>query len=262
MKKLLKIFLWLLGAVAAAAAAGGAIAFVKERLEEKKDLAAARRKGFYERFVKRPLDCALSLGALLVFSPVLLLAALAVRIKLGSPVLFTQARPGLGEKIFRLYKFRSMSDERDENGELLPDSVRLTKFGRILRATSLDELPELWNIVRGDMSLVGPRPLSVKYIPYYTPEEHHRHDVRPGLTGLAQVNGRNNLPWEERFALDLRYAGNITFRGDWEIVKKTVGKVFRRADVTTRGQGKVEDLDDLRQRLMDEGKWPPARENA
>ncbi len=260
MKTLLKIVLWLLGAVAAVAAAGGVIAFVQERREEKKDLAAARRKGLYERFVKRPLDCALSLGALILFSPVFLVTALAVRLKLGSPILFTQARPGLRERIFRLYKFRSMSDARDENGELMPDSVRLTKFGRILRSSSLDELPELWNIVRGDMSLVGPRPLSVKYIPYYTSREHHRHDVRPGLTGLAQVNGRNNLPWEERFALDLRYAENITFRGDWEILKKTVGKVFRRADVTTRGQGRVEDLDDLRQRLMDEGKWPPEQE--
>ena len=261
MKKVLRILLGLLGAIAAAAAAGGVIAFVKERLEEKKDLAAARRKGRYERFVKRPLDCALALGALLALSPALLVTALAVRLRLGAPILFTQARPGLRERIFRLYKFRSMSDERDENGELLPDSVRLTKFGRLLRSTSLDELPELWNILRGDMSLVGPRPLSVKYLPYYTPEEHHRHDVRPGLTGLAQVNGRNNLPWEERFALDLRYARSITFRGDWEIVRETVGKVFRRADVTTRGQGKVEDLDDLRQRLMDEGKWPPARED-
>ena len=261
MKKCLIILLKILGFIAAIAAAGGLIALVKELLDERKDRSSARRKGVYERFVKRPLDCALSLGALLALSPVLLVTAIVVRIMLGSPILFTQDRPGLKEKVFRLYKFRSMSDARDENGELLPDSVRLTRFGRILRSTSLDELPELWNIVRGDMSLVGPRPLSVKYIPYYTPEEHRRHDVRPGLTGLAQVNGRNNLPWEERFALDVRYAENITFRGDWDILKKTVGKVFRRADVTTRGQGRVEDLDDLRQRLMDEGKWPPARED-
>ena len=164
--------------------------------------------GPYEKFFKRPLDVILSGAALVVLSPVMGVTALLVRNKLGSPVLFTQDRPGKDEKIFKMYKFRSMTDERDADGRLLPDDMRLTKFGRILRSTSLDELPELWNIFNGDMSIVGPRPLLVKYLAYYTEEEHHRHDVRPGLTGLAQINGRNNLAWSERLGLDICYAAN------------------------------------------------------
>ena len=190
--------------------------------------------GIYEKYIKRPLDMVLSGGALLVLSPVLLVTAALVRTKLGSPVVFCQERPGKDEKIFKLYKFRTMTDERDENGDLLPDEVRLTKFGRLLRSTSLDELPELWNIFRGDMSIVGPRPLAVVYLPYYTDREHHRHDVRPGLTGLAQVNGRNSLSWNKKFSYDLTYVDNITFINDIKILFKTVQKVLRRDGI---GQG-------------------------
>lgn len=187
--------------------------------------------GFYEKYIKRVLDICLSGGALLILWPVLLITAILVRIKLGSPVIFCQERPGKDEKIFMLYKFRSMSDQRDAEGNLLPDEVRLTKFGRLLRSTSLDELPELWNIFMGDMSIVGPRPLLVAYLPYYTEEERHRHDVRPGLTGLAQVNGRNALLWEEKFAFDLKYVNEVSFAMDVRIVAMTIGKVLHRSDV-------------------------------
>ena len=179
------------------------------------------RKGFYEQHIKRPMDFILSLAALVVLTPVFLLVSILVRKKLGKPVIFTQERPGLNEKIFKLYKFRSMTDERDKNGELLPDEIRLTKFGKFLRSTSLDELPELFNILKGDMSIVGPRPLLVKYLPFYTEQERHRHDVRPGLTGLAQVSGRNAISWEEKFQYDVAYTKNITFFEDLMIVIKT-----------------------------------------
>ena len=187
--------------------------------------------GIYCRYIKRLLDILLSGCALIVLSPVLLIVAILVRTKLGSPVIFCQERPGKDEKIFKMYKFRSMTDERDEDGTLLPDEVRLTKFGRLLRSTSLDELPELWNIFKGDMSIVGPRPLLVKYLSYYTEEEHHRHDVRPGLTGLAQVSGRNFLPWEERFALDNSYVQRVSLREDLMILLRTVYKVLCRKDI-------------------------------
>ena len=167
----------------------------------------------YRKFFKRFFDVLLSGCALILLSPVLLIVAVLVRTKLGSPVIFCQERPGKNEKIFKMYKFRSMTDARDENGELLPDAVRLTAFGRFLRSTSLDELPELWNIFRGDMSIVGPRPLLVKYLPLYNEEQRHRHDVRPGLTGLAQVHGRNALSWEERFTYDVDYVSRITALG-------------------------------------------------
>ena len=185
----------------------------------------------YRRFFKRFFDIALSGLALVVLSPVLVVVAILVRTKLGSPVIFCQERPGKNEKIFKLYKFRSMTDARDENGELLPDEVRLTRFGRLLRATSLDELPELWNIFKGDMSIVGPRPLAVVYLPYYTEEEHHRHDVRPGLTGLAQVHGRNALQWEARFAYDLEYIQNISLWMDLKVLFLTVKKVLVREGI-------------------------------
>ena len=168
----------------------------------------------YQKFLKRFLDVILSGTALLVLSPLLLVLAILVRIRLGSPVIFRQERPGKDERIFTLCKFRTMTDARDEEGKLLPDSVRLTRFGRLLRSTSLDELPELWNIRRGDMSLIGPRPLLVRYLPYYTEEERRRHSVRPGLTGLAQVNGRIGLNWEERFAYDLEYVKNCSLGMD------------------------------------------------
>lgn len=166
--------------------------------------------GIYRRFLKRPMDFILSLIAIIVLSPVFLIVAILVRVKLGSPVLFTQNRPGLNEKIFKMYKFRTMTDERDKNGELLPDSVRLTKFGRFLRSTSLDELPELINILKGDMSIIGPRPLLVQYLPLYNAHQKRRHEVRPGLSGLAQVNGRNAISWEEKFNLDVKYVDNIS----------------------------------------------------
>lgn len=190
----------------------------------------------YERFLKRALDFVLSLVALVVLSPLMAVVAILVRVKLGRPVIFCQERPGKDEKIFKLYKFRSMTDARDENGELLPDEVRLTKFGKTLRATSLDELPELWNILKGDMAIVGPRPLAVAYLPYYTEEEHHRHDVRPGLTGLAQINGRNNLSWEEKFAFDLEYVRKESLMLDSKIILLTVKKVLVR-----EGIGQAED---------------------
>ena len=188
------------------------------------------KQGVYARYIKRILDVLLSGCALVVLSPVLLVVAVLVRTKLGSPVIFCQERPGKDEKIFKMYKFRSMTDARDENGELLPDEVRLTKFGRALRSTSLDELPELWNIFKGDMSIVGPRPLLVEYLPLYNEEQHHRHDVTPGLTGLAQVHGRFNLLWQEKFAYDIEYVNHISFRNDLSIVLQTVREIFRKED--------------------------------
>lgn len=196
--------------------------------------------GFYERYIKRLLDVLLSGMALIFLSPVLLITAILVRVKLGSPVVFCQERPGKDEKIFKLYKFRTMSDARDENGQLLPDEVRLTKFGRLLRSTSLDELPELWNIFRGDMSIVGPRPLLVKYLPLYNEFQKHRHDVTPGLTGWAQVNGRNTLSWEKKFELDVWYAEHISFALDVKIVLMTVMKVFRREGISSESAATME----------------------
>lgn len=181
----------------------------------------------YRRYLKRMIDVVVSLTAIVLLSPILLIVFILVRINLGKPAIFRHRRPGKDERIFTLYKFRSMTDERDSEGKLLPDDVRLTKFGKVLRATSLDELPELFNILKGDMSIVGPRPLEVYFLPYYNEKEKHRHDVRPGLTGLAQVNGRNNLTWEERFGYDLRYLESITFRNDVRILIQTVGKVLK-----------------------------------
>ena len=185
----------------------------------------------YRKYIKRLLDIVISLVALVVLSPVLLVLAILVRCKLGAPVIFHQERPGYHEKIFKLCKFRTMTDERDEEGNLLSDSVRLTKFGRILRATSLDELPELWNILKGDMSIIGPRPLLISYLPYYTEEERLRHTVRPGLTGLAQVSGRNLLDWDKRFATDVTYVKNLTFAMDVKIFFLTIKKVFVREEI-------------------------------
>lgn len=191
------------------------------------------RKSFYERFIKRPQDFVLSLVGLIILSPVIFIVAVLVRIKLGSPVIFTQARPGLNEKIFKMYKFRTMSNERDENGVLLPDSERLTKFGKFLRSTSLDELPELINIIKGEMSIVGPRPLLVEYLPLYNEKQRKRHNVRPGLSGLAQVNGRNALSWESKFDLDIKYVDDINFIGDLKIIIKTVKKVLVKEGISS-----------------------------
>ena len=204
------------------------------------------KQGVYARYIKRILDILLSGCALIVLSPVLLIVAVLVRTKLGSPVIFCQERPGKDEKIFKMYKFRSMTDARDENGELLPDEVRLMKFGRALRATSLDELPELWNIFKGDMSIVGPRPLAVVYLPYYTEEERHRHDILPGLTGLAQVHGRNAISWEAKFAYDLEYLRTLSFRTDVKIIFLTVKKVLVREGIGQAEQA-PESLHKLRQ---------------
>ena len=187
--------------------------------------------GPYEKYIKRPLDCAMAACALLLLSPVIGVIALLVRIKLGAPVIFHQRRPGRNERVFNLCKFRTMTDARDEKGELLPDAKRLTKFGSILRQTSLDELPELVNILKGDMSFVGPRPLLMRYLPWYTEREKRRHEVRPGLTGLAQVSGRNYIGWDRRLDLDVQYVDRITFWGDLKILIKTVRNVLCRADV-------------------------------
>lgn len=192
----------------------------------KPSLQVPQESGLYKKYVKRPMDFVLALMAIIVLSPVLLVVAVLVRTKLGSPVIFKQERPGVNEKIFTMYKFRSMTDKQDEKGELLPDSVRLTRFGRMLRATSLDELPELFNILKGDMSIVGPRPLLVQYLGLYNDQQKRRHDVRPGLTGLAQVNGRNAISWEEKFNLDVEYVDSISFIRDVKIIFDTVKKVI------------------------------------
>ncbi len=199
------------------------------------------RGKLYEKSIKRLLDIILSAFALVGLSPLLLTTALLVRRKLGSPVVFKQARPGMNEKLFYLYKFRSMTNEAGDDGRLLPDAQRLTKFGRFLRASSLDELLELLNIIKGDMSIVGPRPLSIYYLPHYPSDLRRRHNVRPGLTGLAQINGRNNLPWDDRFSLDIKYVDNVSFLLDVKIILTTVLKVLKRSDVSVRGTTKVMD---------------------
>ena len=187
----------------------------------------------YKNFIKRILDIILSFLALVILSPLLILTAFLIRIKLGEPVFFKQLRPGKNEKIFGILKFRTMTDAKDENGNLLPDEIRLTRFGQFLRSTSIDELPELLNILNGDVSIVGPRPLLVQYLERYNEEQKHRHDVKPGLTGLAQVNGRNGITWEEKFHYDLEYVKNITFYGDCKIIFQTVMKVFGREGISS-----------------------------
>lgn len=216
------------------AASVGVIAVIAD-IFQKQD-SRHRPCGLYERFIKRPLDAFLATGAIIVLSPVLLITAVLVRVTLGSPVLFTQERPGRNEKIFKLYKFRTMTDARDENGELLPDDQRLPAFGQKLRSTSLDELPELINMIKGDMAVVGPRPLLVKYLPRYNTHQARRHEVRPGFTGLAQVHGRNSISWEEKFDWDVKYVDNITFRGDLKIILDTIRTVVTREGITGGGE--------------------------
>lgn len=196
----------------------------------------------YANYVKRILDLTLSLIAVILCSPIFLILFLLVRFKLGSPVLFTQERPGKDEKIFRLYKFRTMTSQTDAQGELLPDEIRLTSFGKKLRATSLDELPELFNILKGDMSIVGPRPLLVKYLPLYNEEQRHRHDVRPGLTGQAQVHGRNSISWEEKFKHDVEYTRNVTFLNDCRIILATILKVIKKDGISSETSATMEEF--------------------
>ncbi len=231
-----------------------------------------KKQGIYARYIKRLIDFMLSLMAIIVLSPVLLIAAIIIRIDLGSPIIFKQERPGKNEKIFSMYKFRTMRDAVDittgkklndverlqliaEKGEdaVTTDAERLTKVGRILRATSIDELPELFNILRGDMSIIGPRPLVALYLPYYTERERHRHDVRPGLTGLAQVNGRNAISWSKRFEYDVEYVENVSFLNDVKIILKTISVVFKHSDVA-QGEERPESFNVVRQREWDEQK--------
>ncbi len=210
-------------------------------MEDKKST-LKRKSGIYRNHLKRAMDFILSLTSIIVLSPLMLVVAVLVRIKLGSPVIFKQKRPGLNEKIFTLYKFRTMTAEREENGELLPDEHRLTKFGKFLRSTSLDELPELFNILKGEMSIVGPRPLLVQYLPLYNEHQRRRHEVRPGLTGWAQINGRNAISWEEKFDFDIEYIDNISFISDLKIVLLTIKKVFNREGITQEGEATIEDF--------------------
>ena len=200
------------------------------------------KRSFYDKYIKRSIDFVLSLIAIIILSPILAIVALLVRIKLGGPVLFKQKRPGLNEKVFTMYKFRTMTDERDSEGELLPDEVRLTKFGKTLRSTSLDELPELFNILKGDMAIVGPRPLLVQYLPLYNDRQKKRHCVKPGITGYAQVNGRNSITWEEKFEYDVYYVYNITIALDINVFFKTIEIVLKRDGINSDSDATMEDF--------------------
>ncbi|OQQ74991.1 sugar transferase [Ligilactobacillus salivarius] len=199
-------------------------------------------KGFYERYIKRLQAIVLSLIAIIILSPILLITYLLVRVKFGKPIIFIQKRVGKDGKVFDLYKFRTMTNQRDEDGKLLPDDQRLTSFGKKLRSTSLDELPELFNVLKGDMALIGPRPLLVKYLPLYNDEQARRHEVRPGLTGYAQVNGRNTITWEDRFKLDVEYVDNVTFLNDWKIIFKTIKTVFKREGISEEGSATMDEF--------------------
>lgn len=219
--------------------------YVKKKKEAKEsekteEQITPHRQGFYEKYIKRPQDFCCALLAIIVLSPVMLVTAIMVRVKLGSPMLFTQERPGLNGKIFKLYKFRTMTDERDDNGELLPDEMRLTKFGKTLRSTSLDELPELLNMLKGDMAVVGPRPLLVRYLPLYNKHQARRHEVRPGFTGYAQVHGRNAITWEDKFDKDVYYVDHVSFLGDWKIIFQTVKTVLKREGINSETAATME----------------------
>ena len=236
----MKIIVKLTKIITATAAIIGLIAGILDLFENRKE--KTKKKGIYEKYIKRPLDAFLSSGALIVFSPILLVTAIFVRIKLGAPVLFTQDRPGKGGKIFKLYKFRSMTDEKDKEGNLLPDDKRLTEFGKKLRSTSLDEMPELINMIKGDMAVVGPRPLLVRYLPRYNAHQARRHEVRPGFTGLAQVHGRNAISWEEKFDWDVKYVDNISFIGDLKIIIDTVKTVLNREGINSDNSATMEEF--------------------
>lgn len=210
------------------------------------------KSGLYRLYFKRPMDFILSLLAIIILSPAFIITGVLVRTKLGSPILFKQNRPGLDEKIFTMYKFRTMTDQKDGNGELLPDHIRLTKFGKMLRATSLDELPELFNILKGDMSIIGPRPLLVQYLPLYNAHQQRRHEVRPGLSGYAQVNGRNSISWEDKFDLDVQYVDNVTFVNDIKIIMLTIKKVFIRDGISSESSVTMEAFEG-NTRIINEG---------
>lgn len=235
---------------------GIAINRVYENIKNRKDKLNVKGQhipyGPYEAFIKRPLDILIAGTALVGLGPLMLAIGILVKVKLGSPIIFSQDRPGLNRKIFKIYKFRTMEDKYDDNGQLLPDRDRITIFGKCLRKTSLDELPELFNILKGDMSIIGPRPLLVKYLPYYTQFENKRHDVRPGLTGYSQVHGRNNVIWEERFQMDIEYAEHITFFKDLKVFTDTIRAVVLKKDIILSG---LEDFDVYRQRQWDETKY-------
>lgn len=205
----------------------------------------------YRKYIKRLLDIVLSFIAIIILLPIYAIISILVLIFMGWPILFKQPRPGKNEKIFNMYKFRTMTNKKDKEGNLLPDEQRLNKFGKLLRATSLDELPELFCILTGKMSIVGPRPLAVAYLPYYNDNERHRHDVRPGLTGLAQVNGRNALQWEKRFKYDLEYVNNISFMMDFKIIISTIQKVFKRENIVLSGTGTIEDFHKYRKKQLE-----------
>lgn len=203
---------------------------------------SGHKKGFYEKFIKRPQDFLCALAGIIVLSPVMLVTAVLVRTKLGSPIIFKQERPGLDGKVFMLYKFRTMTDKKDAEGNLLPDEVRMTGFGKKLRSTSLDELPELFNILRGDMAVVGPRPLLVRYLSRYNTHQARRHEVRPGFTGYAQVNGRNAITWEEKFDKDVYYVDHVTFLGDWKIIFQTIKTVVKREGISSDTSATMEEF--------------------
>lgn len=234
------VVLWIILGIVIIAAVVAVIAGVADIVSPAKG--THKPYGTYEKYIKRPLDAFLATGALIVFSPILLIIAIMVRVKLGSPVLFKQERPGRNEKIFKLYKFRTMTDDRDENGELLPDEQRLTPFGKWLRSTSLDELPELANIVLGRLSLCGPRPLLTRYLDRYNEEQRHRHDVRPGLSGYAQAHGRNAVSWEDKFAMDVWYVNHITFITDVKIIRDTVLAVLKHEGISSETSTTMEEF--------------------
>lgn len=242
MKKFITAALKIISVVLGFLVIGGVIAGYIDRKKYKNS--AHKSNGIYESYFKRPVDFMCGVLVLIVFWPLYLVVAVLVRVKLGSPVIFAQERPGQNEEIFKLYKFRTMTDESDESGELLPDEIRLTKFGRWLRSTSLDELPEVFNIIRGDMSMIGPRPLLVKYLPYYNEEQHHRHDVKPGLSGYAQAHGRNKISWEDKFAMDVEYTKNITFQGDVKIILDTIFSVLKKEGISPETSATMEDFVD------------------